>query len=45
MKSRIFTMLVALLCLPLVGRGQSVWNGTADVSWYNEGQSWIGGIS
>ena len=38
MKSRIITMLVALLCLPLVGRGQSVWNGTADVSWYNEGQ-------
>ena len=39
MKSRIITLLVALLCLPLVGWGQSVWNGTADVSWYNEGQT------
>ena len=39
MKSRIITLLVALLCLPLVGRGQSVWNGTADVSWYNESQT------
>lgn len=38
MKSRIITLLVALLCLPLVGWGQSVWNGTADVSWYNENQ-------
>ena len=39
MRTRIFTLLVALMCLPLVGRGQSVWDGTADVSWYNEGQT------
>ena len=39
MKSRIITLFVALLCLPLVGWGQSVWNGTADVSWYDESQT------
>ena len=39
MRTRIFTLLVALMCLPLVGRGQSVWDGTADVSWYDESQT------
>ena len=36
MKSRIITLLVALLCLPLVGWGQEVWDGTADTEWYDK---------
>ena len=40
MKTRIFTLLVAFLTM--VGNavwGQDVWDGTTDVSWYNENQT------
>ena len=36
MRTRIFTMLVALLCLPLVGWGQSdVWDKKVSTEWYS----------
>ena len=33
---KIFTLMAAMLLVPWVGWGQTVWNGTADTNWYND---------